>query len=507
MPVGEGFIKTAGKTLLKRDLIDTDKCGTHSNVVIEEKYTAPKTPAAPAAKASPFASLSAKPPADGTVRPILYGVRLKVENQKITEIESFVARETEFAFNAANVLETKDQDWESIIPVEQRSSRLAMIAAADDYYDMFADNPKVHSPFAAVCDRWENGFQTTKGGGTMGGVKMTAHDCSPKGLVITNHGPRRFLEHADGVLQAMISFLRRAFASAAFMAGASAAEPAPSPLPAAPSGAWVKRLFDGWRAPVPPRHLVGNIYYVGAIGVSSYLITTAEGHILLDTGFDDTVPIIQHSVEQLGFRLADIKIVLSSHAHIDHVGGHAQMKKLTGAQIYMSAADARTLESGGADDYIQWPKETILYTPEKADHLVADGERVTLGGVTLTAHLTPGHTRGATTWTMDVADGGVTRHVVFFSSASINPGTRLLNNPLYPDFVSDFEATFAALHALPCDIFFAPHGGQFAMAEKFARLERGEKENPFVDPAGWKELVAAAERAFREQLAAERGSQ
>ena len=205
MPVGEGFWKTAGKTLLKRDLIDTYTCGTHSNVVIEEKYTAPKT-TAPAPK-SAFAGLSAKPPADGTIRPILYGVRLKVENQQITEIETFVARETEFAFNAANVLETKDQDWESIIPEEERSSRLAMIAAADDYYDMFAEKPKVRTPFAAVCDRWENGFQTTKGGGTMGGVKMTAHDCSPKGLVITNHGPRRFLVDVEaGTVVAYVLF-------------------------------------------------------------------------------------------------------------------------------------------------------------------------------------------------------------------------------------------------------------------------------------------------------------
>jgi hypothetical protein len=205
IPLGEGFWKTAGKTLLQRDLLDTYKCGTHSNVVIEEKYTAPKT-TVPAPK-SAFSSLSAKPPAEGTIRPILYGVRLKVENQRITEIESFVARETEFAFNAANVLETKDQDWESIIPMEQRSSRLAMIAAADDYYDMFAENPKVHTPFASVCDRWENGFQTTKGGGTMGGVKLTAHDCSPKGLVITNHGPRRFLVDVDaGTVVAYVHF-------------------------------------------------------------------------------------------------------------------------------------------------------------------------------------------------------------------------------------------------------------------------------------------------------------
>ena len=304
----------------------------------------------------------------------------------------------------------------------------------------------------------------------------------------------------------MISPFRCACISIALVASLAVAQTTPTTLPAAPSSAWIKRLFDGWRAPVPPQHLVDNIYYVGAIGVSSYLITTPEGHILLDTGFDDPVPIIQHSTEQLGFKLADIKIILSSHAHVDHVGGHARMKKLTGALIYASAADARTLEAGGADDFLQWPKETLLYTPVKADRVVADGGQITLGGVTLTAHLTPGHTRGATTWTMDVSDGGVTRHVVFFSSASINPGTRLLNNPLYPNFVSDFEGTFAKLRALPCDIFFAPHGGQFAMAEKFARLDRGEKENLFVDPEGWKKLVTESERAFRSQLAAERSA-
>ncbi len=305
------------------------------------------------------------------------------------------------------------------------------------------------------------------------------------------------------------AFLRNACAGAVIAASASILVSAPgsSPLPVAPSSGWVKQLFDSWRAPVPPRQLVGNIYYVGAIGVSSYLITTPEGHILLDTGFEDTVPIIQHSVEQLGFKVADIKIILSSHAHVDHVGGHARMKQLTGAQICMSAADARTLESGGADDFIQWPKETILYAPIKADRLVADGERVVLGGVALTAHLTPGHTRGATTWSMEVDDGGVARHVVFFSSASINPGTRLLNNPLYPNFVSDFEATFAKLQALPCDIFFAPHGGQFSMAEKFARLGRAGEGNPFVDPKGWKRLVDGAEQAYRDQLAAERRAQ
>jgi metallo-beta-lactamase class B len=252
--------------------------------------------------------------------------------------------------------------------------------------------------------------------------------------------------------------------------------------------------------------LHANIYYVGAIGVSSYLITTPAGHVLLDTGFDDTVPIIRRSVEQLGFKLTDIKFILSSHAHIDHVGGHALMRKLTGAQILASAADARTLESGGAADYIQWPKDSVAYPPVKVDRIIANGERVSLGGVTLVAHLTPGHTRGATTWTMDAPADGRMQHVVFFSSASINPGTRLVNNPLFPDFAEEFEKTFATLKALPCDIFFAPHGGQFAMAEKFARLDAGAPPNPFIDPEGWRKLIAGAEQAFRQQLALEKSA-
>ncbi|MCX6952656.1 MAG: subclass B3 metallo-beta-lactamase [Verrucomicrobia bacterium] len=278
----------------------------------------------------------------------------------------------------------------------------------------------------------------------------------------------------------------------------------PSVLPPPPDRAAVKRMFDPWRAPVPPRHLLANVHYVGAVGVSSFLITTPAGHFLLDTGFEDTVPIIQRGVEALGFKLTDIKFILSSHAHIDHVAGHARMKKLTGALVVASAGDTRALESGGEDDYIQWPKDSIVYAPVKVDRIVADGERLTLGGTTLTAHLTPGHTRGATTWTMDVTQDGRARHVVFFSSATINAGTRLVNNPLFPDFVEQFEATFAKLKSLPCDIFFAPHGDQFGMTGKFSRLDRGENESPLVDPAGWQRLIAGTERAFRAQLSLER---
>jgi len=209
LAVGKGLWKTAGKTLLRRDLIDTQKCGTHSNVVIEEKFD-------PATVGQPMALPGTKPkplPAEGTPRPILFGVRLRVENAKISEIEAIIARESEFAFNSDGQLATKDQDWESILPPEERSSRLAMIAAANDYYDMFAAEPPVRTPFASVCDRWENGLQTTVGGmETLAGedgkkAQMHAHDCTPKGLVIKNHGPRRFLVDLEaGTVVALMHF-------------------------------------------------------------------------------------------------------------------------------------------------------------------------------------------------------------------------------------------------------------------------------------------------------------
>jgi hypothetical protein len=210
LPVGKGFWQTAGKTLMRRDLIDTQKCGTHSNVVIEEPFD-------PETIGPPGMSLPGRKPRElpkeGTPRPIMYGVRLKIENEKISEIETIIAREHEFAFNVEGQLATKDQDWESILTPAERSSRLAMIAAADDYFDMFAAEPVVHTPFASPCDRWENGLQTTVSGMfTLQGedgkkAEMHAHDCTPKGLVISNHGPRRFLVDVEaGLVVAFVHF-------------------------------------------------------------------------------------------------------------------------------------------------------------------------------------------------------------------------------------------------------------------------------------------------------------
>lgn len=267
-------------------------------------------------------------------------------------------------------------------------------------------------------------------------------------------------------------------------------------------------MFDAWKAPVPPRHLIGNLHYVGAIGVSSYLITTPEGHVILDSGFEETVPIIERGVKELGFELKDVKLILSSHAHIDHTGGHAALKRLTGAKVVASEADARVLESGGAEDFIPMPKDLVTYEPVKVDRVVRDGATVEIGGVRLTANVTPGHTRGATTWTMDVEDGGRSYRVVFFSSASINPGTRLTGpEAVYPEIVDDLGRSFARFRGMKCDIFLAPHGGQFAMAEKFARLEKGERASEvLVDPEGWRRTIEAQEKAFRAAVAAEQGA-
>jgi hypothetical protein len=207
--VGKGFWKTAGMTLLKRTLIDTVKCGTHTNAVMEERFSS-KTVRSPIV----YPGIKPQPlPAEGTTRPILFGVRLRVENQKISEIETIIAREGEYIFNANGVLATKNQDWDSILPPDQRSSRLAMIAAANDYFDMFAAEPRVNTPFATACDRWENGTHTTAGGLlTLAGedgktTEMLAQNCTPKGLVISNHGSRRFLvDEEEGLVVAFVHF-------------------------------------------------------------------------------------------------------------------------------------------------------------------------------------------------------------------------------------------------------------------------------------------------------------
>jgi metallo-beta-lactamase class B len=271
------------------------------------------------------------------------------------------------------------------------------------------------------------------------------------------------------------------------------------PAPAFTNGV-LNKVFQSWNQPFKPLRIVGNVYYVGASGVSSYLITSPEGHVLIDTGFEQTVPIIRENVKTLGFRMEDIKFILASHAHLDHTGGHALTKELTGARIVMSEADAALLASGGKDDFMD---EVTVYRPARADRIVRDRERVTLGNIVLTAHLTPGHTKGCTTWTMVVDDGGQHHNVVFFGSTSVL--AKLVNNSKYPEIARDYAATFRKLKALPCDVFLAPHASFFGLEEK-AR-EVGTGKNPFVDAKAFEKFVVTAEQNFLKQLEKEQQGQ
>jgi len=247
--------------------------------------------------------------------------------------------------------------------------------------------------------------------------------------------------------------------------------------------------------PFKPFRIISNIYYVGTSDVTSYLIVTPNGHILLDTGYEESAPIIKANIAELGFKLSDIKIMLSSHAHFDHVGGHADMKRETGARVFASAGDTPVLESGGTKTFFQIGS----FKPVKVDHVLNDGSRVTLGDTTLVAHVTPGHTAGNTAWTTTVTENGKQYRVVFVSSMSINPGVHMVNFAPWPDIADAYAKSFQALRALPCDIFLGPHAGFFNLQEKAARMDKAGT-NPFVDTNGYKNYIARFERLYHEQL-------
>jgi metallo-beta-lactamase class B len=256
-----------------------------------------------------------------------------------------------------------------------------------------------------------------------------------------------------------------------------------------------------WNEPVKPFRILANIYYVGVAGVTSFLVTTTQGHILLDGGFPETAPLIEKNIAALGFRIQDVKFLLNSHAHYDHCGGLAELKRLSGAQMVASRADSEMLESGGRGGFEGWKNSG--FPTVKVDRVIADGETVTLGGVSLTALLTPGHTKGCTTWTMPVTESGKNHHVVFYCSTSV-PGYRLINNPKYPQIASDYEHSFARLRQLPCDVFLAPHADFFQLDDKRARIGNGGA-NPFIDPAEFRAFIDRSEQDFESELKKQTG--
>jgi metallo-beta-lactamase class B len=256
---------------------------------------------------------------------------------------------------------------------------------------------------------------------------------------------------------------------------------------------------ENWNKPTPPFAVLGNIRYVGTAGLAAYLITTEQGHILIDAALAESAPQIEANIQKLGYQLTDIKYLLNSHAHLDHSGGLARLKQATGAMLIASEGDRSALEGGfylGSEDVA-----ALRAPPVKVDRVVADGETLRLGSTVLTANLTPGHTRGCTSWSMPVTEQGKVYQVLFFCSSSVALN-RLVDPPQYPGIVADYEKTFAKAATLKVDVFLAPHPEFFGMERKRA-LRSATGPNPFIDPQEFAAYIANSQADFRRQLAAQ----
>jgi metallo-beta-lactamase class B len=258
-----------------------------------------------------------------------------------------------------------------------------------------------------------------------------------------------------------------------------------------------------WTRPFPPFRIIGNIYWVGSYDLSTYLITTPEGNILINTGVGDTAQQIAKSVEQLGFKLADTRILTSTHGHFDHVAGMAALKRLTGARLIVSEPDKPLLESGGKADFRFGSTPGAQFEPVTVDSTFKDGDSITLGGTTLVAHIHAGHTKGATSFTTTVQDGGKSYRVIIANMGSINPGVTLGGMPGYPGIAQDYAKTFLAQKDMKIDVWLASHASQFRLHDKY---KPGDPYNPerFVDPQGYLAAVQRLEKTYLDQLAKER---
>lgn len=268
---------------------------------------------------------------------------------------------------------------------------------------------------------------------------------------------------------------------------------------AIPSGAALAQTNDvskNMNQPVEPFHIIGSIYYVGASDIGSYLIVTPAGDILLDGGFVETAPMIEANIKKLGFKPTDVKYILSSHEHLDHAGGISELRRATGAQFVAIEQEVPGLTAGTS------------FPAAKPDRVIHDGDTVSIGAAIMTAHLTPGHTRGCTTWSTTVKDGGRSYHVVFVGSASVLPMYRLIDRPgapaTYPGIEQDYEKTFRVLRSLPCDVFLGSHGQFYSLVDKRGVMAKKPAQNPFIDPWGYQAYILRAEGVFQKELAAER---
>jgi len=256
-----------------------------------------------------------------------------------------------------------------------------------------------------------------------------------------------------------------------------------------------KQAKTDFNAPFPAHKIIGNVYFVGSEQLATFLITTPQGHILINSDFEATVPVIRASVEKLGFKFTDIKILLGSHAHGDHMEGDALVKELSGARVMAMEQDVPLLR-----------KMMPGNKPHPIDKVLKDGEQVTLGGTTLTAHLTAGHTPGCTTWTTKAEENGKSYNVLIVCSVGFNPGYVLVNNKDYPSIADDYVRSFKTLRALPVDVFLGAHGSFYNLQTKYESLQKGGA-NPFIDPAGFKTYLDEKEKAFTTELAAQKAKQ
>jgi metallo-beta-lactamase class B len=245
--------------------------------------------------------------------------------------------------------------------------------------------------------------------------------------------------------------------------------------------------------PVAPFRIVGNVYYVGASDVASYLVESSAGFVLIDAGFAETAPQIESNIRTLGFKLSDVKILLIGHAHPDHVGGLAALQRDTGARVEAMDVEVLPLENNGRGTFYRGDRR--LFDSVKIDRILHDGDRVELGKVALVAHRTAGHTPGCTTWTLKTNDHHRTYNVVFFCQLTSPEGEALTKNPDYPNAVGDFKHTFDTLRTLPCDVPLAEHGTAFHLADKMGR-RADDPKNPFIDPSGCRDLINVASKEF-----------
>jgi metallo-beta-lactamase class B len=257
-----------------------------------------------------------------------------------------------------------------------------------------------------------------------------------------------------------------------------------------------------WTESVEPFHIVGPIYYVGTRGLGIYLITTPAGHMLLNGGMSGSAPLIETSIRKLGYKPEEVKTLLISHAHMDHVGTLSDIKKLTRGQVEVISAEVELLESGGATDYLFAKDPKMHFAGVRADHVLKDGDTVSLGGVQLTARLTPGHTRGTTTWMTTVEDAGRSYVVVFPDGTTVNPGTHLVRNPSYPGITADYRRTLAFLATLHPDIYLAYHSEFFDPTGKRERAA-SEGVKAWVDPNGYARWIAEQTANFEKLVAQE----